>query len=83
MRLRHKDEENTLILDLLLKRRSLYKLTGTARYDFKHEILSEEESFFNGEKVPRDRRISVICRDFPVKEQPVAKLELKPLVDNE
>ena len=58
-------------------------MTGTARYDFKHEILGEEESFFDGEKVTRDRRISVICRDLPVKEQPEAKLELKPLVENE
>ncbi|KAE9550313.1 hypothetical protein FO519_006473 [Halicephalobus sp. NKZ332] len=83
MRLRHKDDENRLIVDLLLKRRSLYKLTGPARYDFKHEILSEEESFFEEEKIPRERRISVICRDLPVKEQPQAKLELKPLIENE
>lgn len=34
-----------------------------ARYEFTHEILSEENSMFNGLVVPRDRRISVICRN--------------------
>uniref|UniRef100_A0A8D2L979 Alpha-ketoglutarate-dependent dioxygenase alkB homolog 7, mitochondrial n=2 Tax=Varanus komodoensis TaxID=61221 RepID=A0A8D2L979_VARKO len=53
-------------LDLLLERRSLYILRGPARYEFTHEILKDEESFFNGRKVPRDRRISVICRNLPL-----------------
>ena len=35
---------------------------GRARYDFSHEVLGEDKSFFKGEAVPRDRRISVICR---------------------
>lgn len=52
-------------LDLLLPRRSLYILRDQARYDFTHEILKDEESVFNGQKVPRLRRISVICRNLP------------------
>ena len=36
-----------------------------ARYNFTHEILKDEESVFNGKKVPRLRRISVICRNLP------------------
>ncbi|CAI9603344.1 unnamed protein product [Staurois parvus] len=52
-------------VDLLLPRRCLYIISGTARYDFTHEILRDEESFFNGEHVERDRRISVICRNLP------------------
>jgi len=36
-----------------------------ARYKFTHEILPEEESVFNGEIIPKDRRISVICRNEP------------------
>ncbi|XP_054616505.1 alpha-ketoglutarate-dependent dioxygenase alkB homolog 7, mitochondrial [Dunckerocampus dactyliophorus] len=52
-------------LDLLLPRRSLYILRDQARYDFTHEILKDEESVFNGQKVPRQRRISVICRNLP------------------
>ncbi|XP_071758636.1 alpha-ketoglutarate-dependent dioxygenase alkB homolog 7, mitochondrial [Centroberyx gerrardi] len=52
-------------LDLLLPRRSLYILRDQARYDFTHEILKDEESLFHGQKVPRQRRISVICRNLP------------------
>ncbi|XP_029440584.1 alpha-ketoglutarate-dependent dioxygenase alkB homolog 7, mitochondrial-like [Rhinatrema bivittatum] len=51
--------------DLLLERRCLYILRGRARYEFTHELLRDEESFFNGQKVARDRRISVICRNLP------------------
>uniref|UniRef100_A0A914UJ51 Alpha-ketoglutarate-dependent dioxygenase AlkB-like domain-containing protein n=1 Tax=Plectus sambesii TaxID=2011161 RepID=A0A914UJ51_9BILA len=65
MRLRHKDDEETLIVDLLLRRRSLYILSGVARYDFKHEILADAVSKFKEEWIPRDRRISIICRDLP------------------
>ncbi|XP_074835877.1 alpha-ketoglutarate-dependent dioxygenase alkB homolog 7, mitochondrial isoform X1 [Carettochelys insculpta] len=53
-------------MELLLPRRSLYILRGTARYEFTHEILKDEESFFDGQKIPRERRISVICRNLPV-----------------
>ncbi|XP_044129703.1 alpha-ketoglutarate-dependent dioxygenase alkB homolog 7, mitochondrial [Bufo gargarizans] len=52
--------------DLLLPRRCLYIMSGVARYKFTHEILRGEESFFNGVPVPRERRISVICRNLPV-----------------
>lgn len=52
-------------LDLLLSRRSLYILRDKARYDFTHEILKDEESVFNGQRVHRERRISVICRNLP------------------
>lgn len=53
-------------LDLLLLRRSLYILRDQARYDFTHEILKDEESSFRGQRVPRQRRVSVICRNLPV-----------------
>ncbi|CAN9505937.1 unnamed protein product [Ophioblennius macclurei] len=52
-------------LDLLLPRRSLYILRDQARYNFTHEILKDEDSVFNGHRVPRQRRISVICRNLP------------------
>ncbi|XP_073076631.1 alpha-ketoglutarate-dependent dioxygenase alkB homolog 7, mitochondrial isoform X1 [Manis javanica] len=38
---------------------------GSARYDFSHEILRDEQSFFGERRVPRGRRISVICRSLP------------------
>ncbi|KAL5016237.1 hypothetical protein ScPMuIL_005826 [Solemya velum] len=49
--------------DILLNRRSLYIMRDAARYNFTHEVLKESESVFRGEIVPRDRRISVICRN--------------------
>ncbi|KAL8164538.1 UNVERIFIED_CONTAM: Alpha-ketoglutarate-dependent dioxygenase alkB 7, mitochondrial [Gekko kuhli] len=54
------------LLDLLLERRSLYILRGPARYEFTHEILRDEESFFDGQKVPRERRVAIICRNLPL-----------------
>lgn len=64
MRLVH-DKDKELIADVFLKRRSLYVMKGTARYDYTHEILSNEHSKFGGKDVPKDRRISVICRNEP------------------
>lgn len=43
----------------------LYCFRDTARYDYTHEILPDATSIFKGTKVPRDRRISVICRNEP------------------
>jgi len=64
MRLVHEDNKN-LMVDVLLRQRSLYVMKGMARYKFTHEILKEEESRFKGEIIPRRRRISVICRNSP------------------
>lgn len=62
MRLVH--EKNKLFFcDLLLRRRSLYIMKGTARFDYTHEILKNQDSMFKGQKVDKDRRISVICRN--------------------
>ncbi|KAI5097827.1 alpha-ketoglutarate-dependent dioxygenase alkB-like 7, mitochondrial [Silurus meridionalis] len=64
MRLVH--EENTADqVHLLLQRRSLYILRDEARFKFTHEILKDEDSFFSGRRIPRQRRISVICRNLP------------------
>lgn len=60
-----KEDATSEWLDLLLPRRSLYILRDEARYNFTHEILKDEESVFNGQRVPRLRRISVICRNLP------------------
>lgn len=59
------EKNKSLHADVLLQRRSLYIMTGTARYDYTHEILKNEESFFKEEKVVKNRRISVICRNEP------------------
>uniref|UniRef100_A0A0A9ZCK6 Putative alpha-ketoglutarate-dependent dioxygenase ABH7 n=1 Tax=Lygus hesperus TaxID=30085 RepID=A0A0A9ZCK6_LYGHE len=52
----------------LLKRRSLYVMTGCVRYEFKHSILRNEDSYFGDLKVDKIRRISVICRNEPEEE---------------
>ncbi|XP_010773626.1 alpha-ketoglutarate-dependent dioxygenase alkB homolog 7, mitochondrial isoform X2 [Notothenia coriiceps] len=64
MRLMKEDDAEEW-LDLLLPRFSLYILRDQARYNFTHQILKDEESVFNGQRVPRLRRISVICRNLP------------------
>jgi alkylated DNA repair protein alkB family protein 7 len=38
------------------------------RYDFTHEILDNKKSTFDGNKIPKGRRISLICRDLPEKQ---------------
>lgn len=60
-----KEDDCSQWLDLLLSRRSLYILRDQARYEYTHQILKDEDSVFNGQKVPRQRRISVICRNLP------------------
>ncbi|XP_050299536.1 alpha-ketoglutarate-dependent dioxygenase alkB homolog 7, mitochondrial isoform X2 [Anthonomus grandis grandis] len=64
MRLVH-DKNKDWYAHIYLKRRSLYIMKGTARFDYTHEILSNEHSVFKGNKVFKDRRISVICRNEP------------------
>ncbi|XP_078658395.1 alpha-ketoglutarate-dependent dioxygenase alkB homolog 7, mitochondrial-like [Branchiostoma floridae x Branchiostoma belcheri] len=64
MRLVHNDNK-AWVADVLLKPRSLYIMRDAIRYDYTHEILKTEESKFHGEEVPRNRRISVICRNEP------------------
>lgn len=49
----------------LLPRRSLYIMTGAARYKYNHEILKTDQSYFEGRHVPKGRRISIICRSEP------------------
>jgi alkylated DNA repair protein alkB homolog 7 len=48
---------------ILLPRLSLYIMSHTARYNFTHEILKNEESFFKNQTVLKTRRISIICRN--------------------
>ena len=59
------ERDKSLILDLFLKRRSLYVMKDVSRYDFAHSVLGEKESKFGETVVPRDRRISVIFRCQP------------------
>lgn len=49
-------------VDILLKRRSLYIMKDTARYNFSHEVLATK-SMFLGKEIIKDRRVSIICRN--------------------
>ncbi|KAK9892391.1 hypothetical protein WA026_019842 [Henosepilachna vigintioctopunctata] len=64
MKLVH-DKNKDLYANIFLRRRSLYVMKNSARYNYTHEILSNENSIFKGEIVFKDRRISVICRNEP------------------
>uniref|UniRef100_A0A1I7XC61 2OG-FeII_Oxy_2 domain-containing protein n=1 Tax=Heterorhabditis bacteriophora TaxID=37862 RepID=A0A1I7XC61_HETBA len=80
MRLRHKDRKDELVVDLLLPRRSLYRLGEISRYEFTHEVLANNESKFNGRTIVKDRRISIICRDLPKRENILqGQIEMKPI----
>ncbi|XP_055389230.1 alpha-ketoglutarate-dependent dioxygenase alkB homolog 7, mitochondrial [Condylostylus longicornis] len=56
---------NNFYADILLPRLSLYIMSHSARYNFTHEILANENSQFKGEKILKTRRISIICRNEP------------------
>ncbi|XP_024880948.1 alpha-ketoglutarate-dependent dioxygenase alkB homolog 7, mitochondrial isoform X1 [Temnothorax curvispinosus] len=62
MRLAMEGHEKEHVACFLLPRRSLYIMSGVARYKYNHEILKSEESYFEGRHVPKGRRISIICR---------------------
>ncbi|KAL0127019.1 hypothetical protein PUN28_005393 [Cardiocondyla obscurior] len=55
-------DDKEYVACFLLPRRSLYIMSGIARYKYNHEILKSEESYFEGRHVPKSRRISIICR---------------------
>lgn len=65
----NKSEENApnelnYFVDVLLKRRSLYIMKDSARYNFSHEVLPTK-STFSGKEIVKDRRLSIICRNQP------------------
>ncbi|XP_046991552.1 alpha-ketoglutarate-dependent dioxygenase alkB homolog 7, mitochondrial isoform X1 [Schistocerca americana] len=64
MRLVH-TEDKSAIVDVLLRRRSLYIMKDIARYDFTHEVLGKKNSKFRNQEIVRGRRLSVICRNEP------------------
>merc|ERR1712098_74521 len=57
------DSDKSVMVDALLNPRSLYVMKGFSRYGCTHEILKNEESYFNGEFIEKHRRVSVICRN--------------------
>ncbi|XP_041972262.1 alpha-ketoglutarate-dependent dioxygenase alkB homolog 7, mitochondrial [Aricia agestis] len=64
MRLAHLRRPH-LALDALLQRRALYIMSGVARYEFNHAVLGGEASVWRGARLPRKRRVAIICREQP------------------
>lgn len=62
MRLAMEGHEKERVACFLLPRKSLYIMSGVARYKYNHEILKSDESYFEGRHVLKGRRISIICR---------------------
>ena len=48
--------------DVYIMPRSLYFITGTARYKFKHSISTDKYDIVNGKQKPRKKRISLTFR---------------------
>ena len=64
MKLQCEDDATKLIHALLLPR-SLYIMRGEIRYKYTHAILSAEDSQFRGSVIPKERRVSLVCRTAP------------------
>lgn len=64
MRLAH-ERQPELIVDVMLRRRSLYIMQDVSRFDFTHAVLAQNDSLFATQRVPRERRISIIFRCKP------------------
>lgn len=60
-----KEADKNWFGDLLLPQRSLYIMKDDARYLYTHEICKDEESYFKQQRIPKGRRISIICRNSP------------------
>lgn len=65
MKLVHEKHDQKHIT-VLLNRRSLYIMRDSLRFEYTHEILKNEESLFQGKRITKGRRLSVICRSEPV-----------------
>ena len=58
-----KDDYNDY--NLYVKRNSLYIMSGESRYKWKHEMSSRKSDVVDGDRIKRDRRISITFRFVP------------------
>lgn len=64
-----KENDHSQWVKVLLRPGSLYIMRDKLRFEYTHEILKDNESFINGEKIKRGRRVSVMFRDQPLMSQ--------------
>ncbi|KAF7991921.1 hypothetical protein HCN44_010722 [Aphidius gifuensis] len=69
MRLTKVGDEIKCREDFFLPQRSLYIMSGVARQVYNHEVLGPNDSIYQGKKIKKDRRISIICRSEPDTQQ--------------
>eukprot|EP00095_Tigriopus_kingsejongensis_P005458 maker-scaffold224_size251237-snap-gene-1.52 protein:Tk05458 transcript:maker-scaffold224_size251237-snap-gene-1.52-mRNA-1 annotation:"alkylated dna repair protein alkb-like protein 7" len=58
------DQDKDQRVDCIVRRRSLYVMKDSSRYDFTHEILPKDEPTVQNQ-IERSRRISIVCRCEP------------------
>jgi alkylated DNA repair protein alkB family protein 7 len=74
--------ENFEPIQILLRPRTLYVMQGDIRYEYTHEIPANE-SLWGQEKIPRDRRISIMFRDeLPAQANPGDGVRLFKLTED-
>uniref|UniRef100_T1J1L3 Fe2OG dioxygenase domain-containing protein n=1 Tax=Strigamia maritima TaxID=126957 RepID=T1J1L3_STRMM len=64
MRLIH-EKNPEFKVDVLLPQRSLYIMKNLVRFEYTHQVLADKDSFHRGNHIPRERRISIMCRNEP------------------
>ncbi|XP_065905105.1 alpha-ketoglutarate-dependent dioxygenase alkB homolog 7, mitochondrial-like [Dysidea avara] len=64
MRLQHEQDKHKWIV-MLLPPLSVYIIRDVTRYQYTHEILADDVSYHRGQKIDRERRVSLICRTKP------------------
>ncbi len=62
-------QRNGVLHKLYTKPNSLYIMSGESRYRWTHEMTPGKFDVVEGEKIQRDRRVSVTFRNVPVKEK--------------
>lgn len=63
------NEDKGIVVDLMLPHMSLYVMKDTVRYEFTHEVLGKDVSYWNRCPVTRQRRVSLLLRNDPMAER--------------
>ncbi|KAF9180357.1 hypothetical protein BGZ51_006244 [Haplosporangium sp. Z 767] len=57
-------KDPSIVVPVLLTRRSLVVMNGSCRYDYKHSISKDLVEYLDGREVVRSRRVSITYRDM-------------------
>ncbi|KAG0254805.1 hypothetical protein BG011_005511 [Mortierella polycephala] len=59
-------KDPSVVVPVLLSRRSLVVMNGSCRYDYKHSISKDLVEYLDGQEIVRSRRVSITYRDMQV-----------------